>query len=210
MFYLSILNLRNRLLTKQLFLFAAIACFFWCCNNNEKQTANEKFKTAILAYHTTGVAGTDTLTIDSVSIDFVDTLTLKNSIKTALDRNNRTLKLEIALYESNIAQIVVDTLLLISLREQKALYTKLGEKFDSTSFIEQKNKLAADSLQLMERYHTIQSTGKAIDSLMAVYPVADSVALFEFYVGATIYRRGADHEQGVYTISKNWKVRIKN
>ncbi len=207
---LSILKLRSGLLMKQLLLFVAFACISCSCNNNNRQTGDEKLKEAILVYHTSGTAGTDTSAIDSISIQYVDTLSLKKSVKIALDRNNRTLKLQTAVYESNIAQIGVDTLLLVTLRLQKSLYTKAVLKYDSTNFIEQKNKLAADSLQLMGSYHTMQNTRKAIDSLQSVYAAADSLALFEFYVGATIYHRGADHEQGVYTISKNWKVRMKN
>ncbi len=192
----------------RLLLIAVIACASCLPDKVDTiQGVNEKLREAILLYHSGGVPLSDTVFIDSVSIASVDTITLKSSVKVALQKAHSTLEFQRRRYQFQLEEYSTDTLLLTALRLQKNVCEKAGIKYDSSSCTEQRNKMSTGLVRLQESGRSVKDTSKLIDSLGVVYFSADSVSLYEYYVGAVIYRRGAVPEQGMYTVTKNWKVR---
>ena len=181
--------------------------FLSSCGGSAKNDNTKKIKEAITGYLTTGVEKKDIPAIDSIGINSIDTLTQKNSLKIALDRNYNMLKSYNDIYESKQALIKADAALLGSMQQQKTFYEKHGEKYDDASLTAQETKTNTDITEQSANMQNVQKTKSAIDSITKLYTVADSVSFYEYYVGATVYIKNAPAEQGSYIISKDWKVR---
>ena len=171
-----------------------------------KDSVDEKIRESIRTYLTTGLSPAQRPNIDSIAIISIDTLTEKNCVKISLDRHYNMLKNLNAVYASQADLLTADSLLLGSLKMQKALYDRNGEKYDDASLRSGIVKMHDDSLQLVQSRQDVKKTITTIDSLSLRYASSDSLQFYAYYVSAQVYLHGAEPEGGNYIISKDYKA----